>query len=201
MYRLEYMYQCRRTVSFEAKKKFFPSFRFEWLREIKTADQHCYKFLLIHQKKFARLHVNLVINNVEIIACKLEFFLNSIIYFINQEISAEMERSIAIVSAPETDKITVHAKEPRLWIAAQDFSSEQAKYMRYGSNFASFRLQAKKFFKRNGRTLICTCTIQGRRGTGMCLQAIVCEVMMVLLVPFSNPHFCDFTILLRRFPI
>jgi hypothetical protein len=57
-----------------------------------------------------------------------------------------MERSIAIVSAPETDKITVHAKEPRLWIAAQDFSSEQAKHMRYGSNFASFRLQAKKFF-------------------------------------------------------
>ncbi len=52
-----------------------------------------------------------------------------------------MERSIAIVSAPETDKITVHANmEPRLWIAAQDFSSEQAKHMRYGSNFASFRL-------------------------------------------------------------
>jgi hypothetical protein len=52
-----------------------------------------------------------------------------------------MERSIAIVSAPETDKITVHAKEPRLWIAAQDFSSEPAKHMRYGSNFASFRLK------------------------------------------------------------
>jgi hypothetical protein len=29
MYKLEYMYQCIRTVSFQAKKKVFPSFRFE----------------------------------------------------------------------------------------------------------------------------------------------------------------------------
>jgi hypothetical protein len=36
-------------------------------------------------------------------------FKNPIIDFINQEISAERERSIAIVSAPETDKITIHA--------------------------------------------------------------------------------------------
>jgi len=30
----------------------------EWLREIKTADQHCYKFLLIQQNKLFRLNVN-----------------------------------------------------------------------------------------------------------------------------------------------
>jgi hypothetical protein len=41
----------------------------------------------------------LFINNVEIIACKLELLKNPIIDFINQEISAERERSIAIVSA------------------------------------------------------------------------------------------------------
>jgi hypothetical protein len=41
-----------------------------------------------------------IINNVEIIACKLDFFKNPIIDFINQEISAERERSIAIVTAP-----------------------------------------------------------------------------------------------------
>jgi hypothetical protein len=28
----------------------------EWLREIKTANQHCYKFLLIQQNKFLRLN-------------------------------------------------------------------------------------------------------------------------------------------------
>jgi hypothetical protein len=44
--------------------------------------------------------MKLIVNNVEIIACKLELFKNPIIYFINQEISAERERSIAIVSAP-----------------------------------------------------------------------------------------------------
>jgi hypothetical protein len=42
---------------------------------------------------------NLIINNVEIIACKLELFKNLIIDFINRDISAERERSIAIVSA------------------------------------------------------------------------------------------------------
>jgi hypothetical protein len=30
----------------------------EWLREIKTADQHCYKFLLIQQNNFFTLNVN-----------------------------------------------------------------------------------------------------------------------------------------------
>jgi hypothetical protein len=30
----------------------------EWLREIKTADQHCYKFLLIQQTKFLKLKLN-----------------------------------------------------------------------------------------------------------------------------------------------
>jgi hypothetical protein len=55
------------------------------------------------------------LNRFEIIASKLELFKNPIIDFINQEISAERERSIAIVSAPETDKITIHANmEPRL---------------------------------------------------------------------------------------
>jgi hypothetical protein len=42
----------------------------------------------------------LIVNNVEIIACILEFFKNPKIDFINQEISADRERSIAIVSAP-----------------------------------------------------------------------------------------------------
>jgi hypothetical protein len=35
-----------------------------------------------------------MINNVEIVACKLELFKNPIIDFINQEISSERERSI-----------------------------------------------------------------------------------------------------------
>jgi hypothetical protein len=38
--------------------------------------------------------------NVEIVTCKLEFFKNPGIDFIKQEISAEMERLIAIVTAP-----------------------------------------------------------------------------------------------------
>jgi hypothetical protein len=42
----------------------------------------------------------LIINNLKIIACKLELFKNPIIFVINQEISEERERSIAIVSAP-----------------------------------------------------------------------------------------------------
>jgi hypothetical protein len=42
----------------------------------------------------------IIINNVEIIACKLELFKNPIINIINQEISVEREGSIAIVSAP-----------------------------------------------------------------------------------------------------
>ncbi len=46
----------------------------EWLQEIKTADQHCYSFLLIQKKKFFYTQCKLIINNVEIIACKLELF-------------------------------------------------------------------------------------------------------------------------------
>ncbi len=62
----------------------------------------------------------LIINNVEIIACKLELFTIPIIDFINQEISAERERSIAIVSTPWKDKNMIHANmEPRLWISAR----------------------------------------------------------------------------------
>ncbi len=38
--------------------------------------------------------INLDINNVEIIACKLELFETPIIDFIHKEISAEAERSI-----------------------------------------------------------------------------------------------------------
>ncbi len=33
----------------------------EWLQEIKTADQHCYKCLLIQQNKFFRFNVNLLL--------------------------------------------------------------------------------------------------------------------------------------------
>jgi hypothetical protein len=36
----------------------------------------------------------LIINDIEIIACKLELYKNPIIDFINQEISAERERGI-----------------------------------------------------------------------------------------------------------
>jgi hypothetical protein len=46
------------------------------------------------------LKLKLIINIVKIIECKLELFKTPVIYFINQEISAERERSIAIVSAP-----------------------------------------------------------------------------------------------------
>jgi hypothetical protein len=42
----------------------------------------------------------LILNNLEIIACKLQLFKNPVIDFIKQEISAERERSIAIVSEP-----------------------------------------------------------------------------------------------------
>jgi hypothetical protein len=43
--------------------------------------------------------VSIYRNYVEIIACKLEWFKNPITYFIYQEISAEREKLIAIVSA------------------------------------------------------------------------------------------------------
>ena len=56
--------------------------------------------IVIKAKYIFLTQCQLIINNVEIIACKLELFKNPIIYFINQEISAERERSIAIVSAP-----------------------------------------------------------------------------------------------------
>ncbi len=59
-------------------------------------------------------------NDKEIIACKLELFKNPIIDFIIQEISTERENSTAIVSEPETGKISIHVNmEPRLWIEAQ----------------------------------------------------------------------------------
>jgi hypothetical protein len=44
--------------------------------------------------KFFETHCKLTINDVEIIACKLELFKNPVIDFINQEISAERERPI-----------------------------------------------------------------------------------------------------------
>ncbi len=49
------------------------------------------------------------------------------------------------VSAEKKKKMQKRSKK-----IEQNFSSEQAKHMRYGSNFALFRL----FFKRNGRTLV-----------------------------------------------
>ncbi len=55
--------------------------------------------ILMQQNKFLN-QCKLIVNNVEIIACKLELFKIPIIYFINEEISAERERSISIVSAP-----------------------------------------------------------------------------------------------------
>jgi hypothetical protein len=39
-------------------------------------------------------HCKLIINDEEIIACKLELFKNPVLEFTNQEISAERERSI-----------------------------------------------------------------------------------------------------------
>ncbi len=50
-------------------------------------------FLLIQLNKFLAQR-KLIINNVEIIACKLELFKNPIIDLMNQEISADRERSI-----------------------------------------------------------------------------------------------------------
>ncbi len=46
----------------------------EWLQEIKTVDQHYYKFLLKEQKKIFFTQCKLIINNVEIIAWKLDLF-------------------------------------------------------------------------------------------------------------------------------
>jgi hypothetical protein len=54
----------------------------------------------MQQDKFFETQCKLIINNVEIIACKIELFKNPKIYFIKQETSAERERSISIVSAP-----------------------------------------------------------------------------------------------------
>jgi hypothetical protein len=57
----------------------------------KTANQHYYKFLLIQLNNF--LYSNrLIINNVEIIACKLELFKKPLFDLL-------IKRSIAIVSA------------------------------------------------------------------------------------------------------
>jgi hypothetical protein len=54
----------------------------------------------MQQNNFFQTQSKLFINDIEIIACKLVLFKNPMINFINQEISAEKERSIAIVSAP-----------------------------------------------------------------------------------------------------
>ena len=45
-------------------------------------------------------HKQTKLRSMSIIVCKLELFKNPINDFINQEISAERERSIAIVPAP-----------------------------------------------------------------------------------------------------
>ncbi len=75
----------------------------EWLQEIKTADKWGTTLLYIssYTAKYILLtQCKIIVNNVEIIACKLELFKNTIIDYIHQEISAERERSIAIVYAP-----------------------------------------------------------------------------------------------------
>jgi hypothetical protein len=46
----------------------------ERLREIKTADQHYYKFLLIEQNNLFLTQCKSIINNVEIIACTVDLF-------------------------------------------------------------------------------------------------------------------------------
>ncbi len=94
----------------------------EWLREIKTDDQHCYKFFLKQQKKF-KTQWKLIINNVEIISCKLELLKKSNNWFHksrDQRWKGEINNlASAIVSAPKTDKITIHDNmEPRIWIAS-----------------------------------------------------------------------------------
>jgi hypothetical protein len=63
----------------------------------------------------------LIINDLEIIACQLELFKNLIIDFIrDQGRKVEINNlTSAIVSAPQTDKIMIHANmEPRLRIEA-----------------------------------------------------------------------------------
>ncbi len=63
----------------------------EWLEEIKNADQWGTKLFSISSNTANKnffTHYKLLINDVEIIACKLELFKISIIDFINQEISA-----------------------------------------------------------------------------------------------------------------
>ncbi len=92
----------------------------EGLRELKTADQHYYKFLLIEQNKFFKNQCKLIINNP----------------------AQKGERSIAIVSLPWTDKITIHANiEPRLWIAALEHGC--ARMQRGYSILTSSLLQLK----------------------------------------------------------
>ncbi len=66
----------------------------ERLKRLTNEEQNWYKFLKNTAKKNFKAQCNLIINDVEIIACILELFKNPIIDFINQEISAENERSI-----------------------------------------------------------------------------------------------------------
>jgi hypothetical protein len=85
----------------------------EWLQEIKTADQweqHCCKILLIYSKINMFAQCKLIINGVEIIACKLELFKNPTTDFINQEISAERERSPTWLL-----QLCLRHKETKLW--------------------------------------------------------------------------------------
>jgi hypothetical protein len=48
--------------------------------------------IVIYFLNYSKINCKLIINNVEIIACKLELFKNPIIDFIYQEISAVRER-------------------------------------------------------------------------------------------------------------
>ncbi len=74
--------------------------KLNYCKRLKLLTNIVINFFIIQQNKFFSTQCKLIINNVEIIACKLELFKNLIIYFINQRISAEREISIAIVSAP-----------------------------------------------------------------------------------------------------
>ncbi len=81
-------------------------------RQLISEEQHCYKFLLIQQNHFFILNVNLTINDVEIIACKLELFKHNNWFHKSRDQRRKGEinnLTSAIVSAPWTDKITLQA--------------------------------------------------------------------------------------------
>ncbi len=86
----------------------------EWLREIKTANQHCYKFLLIHQSNFLT-YCKLVTNNVENIESKLKLFKTPIIIPYIKRSAQKGRDQLLLCLRHKTDKITIHANmEPRL---------------------------------------------------------------------------------------